>query len=75
MVLVMIEKQTQNNQKCVLSNVIGCNVRSAVYLKSGIKLVGRIICHDQFTILLKDNISQLIYKHAVATVVPFKEKD
>lgn len=45
----------------------------SVYLINGIKLSGVIDGFDQYTILLKDNkntVNQLIYKHAISTIVP-----
>jgi len=42
----------------------------SVYLVNGIKLQGQIESFDQFVILLKNTVSQMIYKHAISTVVP-----
>ena len=42
----------------------------AIYLVNGIKLQGQIDSFDQFVILLKNTVSQMVYKHAVSTVVP-----
>ncbi len=42
----------------------------SIYLVNGIKLQGTIESFDQFVILLRNNISQMVYKHAVSTVVP-----
>ena len=42
----------------------------AVYLVSGIKLQGQIESFDQFVILLRNTVTQMIYKSAVSTVVP-----
>ena len=42
----------------------------AVYLINGIKLQGVIDAFDQYVILLKSGVSQLVYKHAISTVVP-----
>jgi host factor-I protein len=44
----------------------------SVYLVNGIKLQGQIESFDQFVIVLKNTVSQMIYKHAVSTVVPSK---
>lgn len=41
-----------------------------IYLVNGIKLQGQIESFDQFVILLKNTVSQMVYKHAVSTVVP-----
>lgn len=42
----------------------------AIYLVSGIKLQGQIESFDQFVIVLKNTVSQMVYKHAISTVVP-----
>ncbi len=42
----------------------------SVYLVSGIKLQGQIESFDQFVILLRNTVTQMIYKSAVSTVVP-----
>lgn len=42
----------------------------SVYLVSGIKLQGQIESFDQFVILLRNTVSQMVYKHAISTVVP-----
>ena len=42
----------------------------SIYLVSGIKLQGQIESFDQFVILLRNSVSQMIYKHAISTVVP-----
>ncbi|WP_224653909.1 RNA chaperone Hfq [Pectobacterium versatile] len=42
----------------------------SIYLVNGIKLQGQIEFFDQFVILLKNTVSQMVYKHAISTVVP-----
>ncbi|HAE7869174.1 TPA_asm: RNA chaperone Hfq [Salmonella enterica] len=42
----------------------------SIYLVNGIKLQGQIESFDQFVILLKNTGSQMVYKHAISTVVP-----
>ncbi len=42
----------------------------AIYLVNGIKLQGQIESFDQFVILLRNTVSQMVYKHAISTVVP-----
>lgn len=42
----------------------------SVYLINGIKLQGQIESFDNFVVLLKNTVSQMIYKHAISTVVP-----
>ena len=42
----------------------------AIYLVNGIKLQGQIESFDQFVVLLKNAVSQMVYKHAISTIVP-----
>ncbi len=42
----------------------------SIYLVNGIKLTGQIESFDQFVVLLRNTVSQLVYKHAISTVVP-----
>ncbi|QLB20694.1 RNA chaperone Hfq [Vespertiliibacter pulmonis] len=42
----------------------------SIYLVNGIKLQGQIESFDQFVILLKNTVSQMVYKHAISTIVP-----
>jgi host factor-I protein len=42
----------------------------AIYLVNGIKLQGTVESFDQFVVLLRNTVSQMVYKHAISTVVP-----
>ncbi|MEJ2676215.1 MAG: RNA chaperone Hfq [Acidihalobacter sp.] len=42
----------------------------AIFLVNGIKLQGQIESFDQFVVLLKNSVSQMVYKHAISTIVP-----
>jgi host factor-I protein len=42
----------------------------SIYLVNGIKLQGQIDSFDQFVVLLKNSVNQMVYKHAISTVVP-----
>lgn len=42
----------------------------AVYLVNGIKLQGTVESFDQFVLLLRNQVSQMVYKHAISTIVP-----
>ena len=42
----------------------------SIYLVNGIKLQGQIESFEQFVILLKNTVNQMVYKHAISTVVP-----
>ena len=44
----------------------------SIFLVNGIKLQGQIESFDQFVILLRNQENQMVYKHAVSTIVPIK---
>ena len=42
----------------------------SIYLVNGIKLQGQVESFDQFVIMLRNSVNQMIYKHAISTIVP-----
>ncbi len=46
------------------------HIQVSIYLVNGIKLQGQIESFDQFVVLLKNQVSQMVYKHAISTIVP-----
>lgn len=42
----------------------------SIFLVNGIKLQGQVESFDQFVILLRNTVNQMVYKHAISTVVP-----
>ena len=42
----------------------------SVYLVNGIKLQGQIDSFDQFVVLLRNTVNEMVYKHAISTIVP-----
>ena len=47
-------------------------VQVSVFLVNGIKLHGVIDSFDQYVVMLKNSITQMVYKHAISTIVPAK---
>ena len=45
----------------------------SIFLVNGIKLQGKVDSFDQYVIMLKNTINQLVYKHAISTIVPSKQ--
>jgi len=45
----------------------------SIFLVNGIKLQGQVESFDQFVVLLKNTVSQMVYKHAISTVVPSRD--
>ncbi len=47
-------------------------IQVAIYLVNGIKLQGVVESFDQFVVLLKNTVGQMVYKHAISTIVPVR---
>ncbi|MCZ6665477.1 MAG: RNA chaperone Hfq [Gammaproteobacteria bacterium] len=60
----------QSLQEPYLNTLRKERVPVSIYLVNGIKLQGQIESFDQFVILLRNAVSQMVYKHAISTVVP-----
>ena len=60
----------QNLQDPFLNTLRKEKVAVSIYLVNGIKLQGVVESFDQFVILLKNTVSQMVYKHAISTIVP-----
>jgi host factor-I protein len=68
-----MEKPAQNIQDSFLNNARKDKVVLTIYLMSGVKLSGRIKSFDKYSLVLEtNNQEQLIFKHAVSTVVTQK---
>src|SRR5512135_3356824 len=64
------EKQAQNIQEAFLNNARKEKTFLTIYLMSGVKLSGRIKSFDKYSVILEaSNQEQLIFKHAISTVV------
>jgi host factor-I protein len=62
--------KTQSLQDPFLNALRKERVPVSIYLVNGIKLQGTIDSFDQFVVLLKNSVNQMVYKHAISTVVP-----
>lgn len=60
----------QNLQDPFLNALRKEGIPVAIYLVNGIKLQGVIDAFDQYVVLLKSGVNQMVYKHAISTVVP-----
>lgn len=49
------------------------HVPVSIYLVNGIKLQGQVESFDQYVVLLKNTVTQMVYKHAISTVVPARQ--
>ena len=62
--------KTQSLQDPFLNALRKERVPVSIYLVNGLKLQGTIDSFDQFVVLLKNSVNQMVYKHAISTVVP-----
>jgi host factor-I protein len=60
----------QNIQDPFLNALRKERVPVSVFLVNGIKLQGQIDSFDQFVVMLKNTVTQMVYKHAISTIVP-----
>lgn len=70
---VVMDKLAQNIQEAFLNNARKDKTFLTIYLMSGVKLSGRIKSFDKYSVVLEtNNQEQLIFKHAISTVVVSK---
>ena len=60
----------QNIQDPFLNALRKERVPVSIFLVNGIKLQGTVDSFDQFVVMLKSTVSQMVYKHAISTIVP-----
>ncbi len=69
-----MEKLAQNIQEAFLNNARKDKIFLTIYLMSGVKLSGRIKSFDKYSVVLEtNNQEQLIFKHAISTVVTVRQ--
>ncbi|MDF1582129.1 MAG: RNA chaperone Hfq [Methyloprofundus sp.] len=64
--------KNQNLQDTFLNALRKEHTPVSIFLVNGIKLQGRVDSFDQYVIMLKNTMSQMVYKHAISTIVPGK---
>lgn len=64
------KKKGPSLQDEFLSSLRDNKTTVSIYLVNGIKLIGKVQAFDPFVVLLTNSVNQLIYKHAISTVVP-----
>lgn len=62
----------QNIQDPFLNAIRKERIPVSIFLVNGIKLQGTVDSFDQFVVMLKSTVSQMVYKHAISTIVPSK---
>jgi len=62
----------QNLQDTFLNALRKEHTPVSIFLVNGIKLQGRVDSFDQYVIMLKNTMVQMVYKHAISTIVPSK---
>jgi host factor-I protein len=71
----MSNSKSQSFQDNFLNQLRKDKVPVIIFLTNGVRLKGFVKAFDNFVILVKDVSQQLIYKHAVSTIVPEKDID
>ncbi|HSB31946.1 MAG TPA: RNA chaperone Hfq [Candidatus Sulfobium mesophilum] len=71
----MTNSKSQGLQDNYLNQLRKDKIPVIVYLTNGVRLKGVVKAFDNFVILLKESTQQLIYKHAVSTIVPERDID
>jgi host factor-I protein len=66
----MNNSKTQLLQDPFLNALRKEHVPVSIYLMNGIKLQGNIESFDQYVVLLRNTVTQMVYKHAISTIVP-----
>ena len=61
---------SQNVQDVFIENLIQAKQKVSIYLVNGIKLQGAITRMDDYTVVLDNVVEQLVFKHAISTIVP-----
>lgn len=64
--------KSQNLQDTFLNALRKDHTPVSIFLVNGIKLQGKIDSFDQYVVMLKNTVSQMVYKHAISTIVPGK---
>ncbi len=64
--------KSQNLQDTFLNTLRKEHTPVSIFLVNGIKLQGRVDSFDQYVIMLKNTMVQMVYKHAISTIVPGK---
>jgi len=64
--------KAQNLQDTFLNTLRKEHIPVSIFLVNGIKLQGKVDSFDQYIIMLKNTVSQMVYKHAISTIVPGK---
>ncbi|RLA20200.1 MAG: RNA chaperone Hfq [Gammaproteobacteria bacterium] len=60
----------QNLQDPFLNTLRKERVPVSIFLVNGIKLQGQVDSFDQYVVVLKNAVNQMVYKHAISTIVP-----
>ncbi|MBS4051662.1 RNA chaperone Hfq [Methylomonas rivi] len=64
--------KAQNLQDSFLNALRKEHTPVSIFLVNGIKLQGRVDSFDQYVVMLKNTVNQMVYKHAISTIVPSK---
>ncbi len=71
----MSNGKNQSLQDSYLNTLRKEKMPVVIYLTNGVRLKGVVKAFDSFVILIKETSQQMIYKHAVSTIVPERDLD
>lgn len=57
-------------QDAFLSSLLEQQTDSTFFLVNGVRLTGKVVSFDRFVVLVHDTVTQMVYKHAISTIVP-----
>jgi len=57
-------------QDSFLEQLCEQKIAVSIFLVNGIKLTGQVAAYDQYVVILENSVDQMVYKHAISTIVP-----
>lgn len=60
----------QELQDSFLEELCKQKIPVSIFLVNGIKLTGQVAAYDQYVVILENSVDQMVYKHAISTIVP-----
>jgi host factor-I protein len=65
-----MSNEASHSEEIFINKLIAAKTPVSVFMRNGIKLTGILVAADEEVLYLKNTITQMVYKHAVSTIVP-----
>lgn len=65
-----MSNEAGHSEENFIKKLIAAKTPVSVFMRNGIKLTGILVAADEEVLYLKNTITQMVYKHAVSTIVP-----